>query len=56
MKASNTPLFRDVFTSTYPCGDVRYKEKEILIQDPDGSLLRFLQTQKIKRNEAKKDF
>lgn len=36
--------FKDVFGSSYKCGDICYEEKEILIQDPDGYLLRFSET------------
>lgn len=46
VKAQNVPLFRDVFISSYRCVDVCYVEKEVLIQDPDGYLLRFSETQK----------
>lgn len=31
---------------SYQCGDECYEEKEVLIQDPDGYLLRFSETQK----------
>lgn len=51
VKAQNVPLFQDIFTSSYQCGDVCYEEKEVLIQDPDGYLLRFSQTQKVKNDE-----
>lgn len=51
VKAQNVPLFRDVFTSSYQCGDECYEEKEVLIQDPDGYLLRFSETQKVKNDE-----
>lgn len=36
--------FKDIFVSRYTCDDVTYVEKEILIQDPDGYLLRFSET------------
>ena len=48
VKAQNVPLFKDIFTSSYQCDDVCYEEKEVLIQDPDGYLLRFSETQKEK--------
>lgn len=51
VKAQNVPLFQDIFTSSYQCDDVCYEEKEVLIQDPDGYLLRFSETQKEKNNE-----
>lgn len=51
VKAQKVPLFQDVFTSSYQCGDVCYWEKEVLIQDPDGYLLRFSETQKVKNDE-----
>ena len=51
VKAQNVPLFKDIFTSSYQCDAVRYEEKEVLIQDPDGYLLRFSETQKVKNDE-----
>lgn len=51
VKAQNVPLLRDIFTSSYQCGDECYEEKEVLIQDPDGYLLRFSETQKVKYGE-----
>ena len=51
VKAWNVPLFKDIFTSSYQCGGVCYEEKEVLIQDPDGYLLRFSETQKVKNDE-----
>lgn len=36
--------FKDIFVSRYKCDDVTYVEKEVLIQDPDGYLLRFSET------------
>lgn len=41
VKAQNVPLFRDIFISSYQCGDVCDEKKEVLMQDPDGYLLRF---------------
>lgn len=48
VKAQGVPLLRDIFTSSYQCGDVEYEENEVLIQDPDGYLLRFSKKQKVK--------
>ena len=36
--------FKDIFVSRYTCDSVTYVEKEVLIQDPDGYLLRFSET------------
>ena len=46
VKSKNIILFKDIFTSYYQCDNVCYMEKEVLIQDPDGYLLRFSETQK----------
>lgn len=46
VQAKNIILFKDIFTSYYQCDNVCYMEKEVLIQDPDGYLLRFSETQK----------
>ena len=43
LKRNNINLFRDVMESTYECGCEVILEKEILVQDPDGYLLRFSQ-------------
>lgn len=51
VKAQNVPLFQDIFISSYQCDGVCYEEKEVLIQDPDGYLLRFSETQKVKNDE-----
>lgn len=51
VKVQNVPLFKDIFTSSYQCDDVYYEEKEVLIQDLDGYLLRFSETQKVKNDE-----
>ena len=45
VKDKGIELFRDIFTSHYQCGDVSFEEKEVLILDPDGYLLRFSETQ-----------
>lgn len=50
VKAQGVRLFQDIFISSYQCGDVCYEEKEVLIQDPDGYLLRFSETQKVKND------
>lgn len=44
LKQNNINLFRNVMESTYECGCEVVFEKEILVQDPDGYLLRFSQT------------
>lgn len=46
VKSKNIILFKDIFTSYYQCDNVCYMEKEVLIQDPDGYLLRFSENQK----------
>lgn len=51
VKAQGVQLFQDIFTSSYQCGDECYEEKEVLIQDPDGYLLRFSETQRVKNDE-----
>ncbi|GAA0076674.1 VOC family protein [Clostridium sp. CTA-5] len=43
LKENNITLFRDVFESHYECDGEVIIEKEILVQDPDGYLLRFSQ-------------
>ena len=43
LKQNNINLFRDVMESRYKCGSEVVLEKEILVQDPDGYLLRFSQ-------------
>ncbi|MBW6410653.1 bleomycin resistance protein [Clostridium weizhouense] len=43
LKENNITLFRDVFESYYECDGQVIIEKEILVQDPDGYLLRFSQ-------------
>ena len=44
VKLANMPVYKTIFESIYKAGDVTYVEKEFLIQDPDGYLLRFQQT------------
>ena len=46
VQTKNIILFKDIFTSYYQCDNVCYMEKEVLIQDPDGYLLRFSENQK----------
>ena len=43
LKSNHINLFRDFMESKYKCGDEIIFEKEILVQDPDGYLLRFSQ-------------
>jgi len=45
LKQNNINLFRDIMESRYECGCEVVLEKEILVQDPDGYLLRFSQTE-----------
>ena len=40
---NNYPLFRSVQTNWYKVDNVKYGNKEFLVQDPDGYLLRFSQ-------------
>lgn len=44
LKANNVRIYRDLFVSNYKAGDCIITEKEILVQDPDGYLLRFSET------------
>lgn len=37
-------LFREPFVSDYPAGSLRFRQREFLVQDPDGYLLRFAQS------------
>ena len=43
LKSSNITFFENVEESWYETGNVLYGQKEFLIQDPDGYLLRFTQ-------------
>lgn len=45
LKQNNIMLFKDIVESQYKCAGEVIVEKEILVQDPDGYLLRFSQTQ-----------
>ena len=44
LKEHKIALFRDIFESHYDCSGTMVIEKEILVKDPDGYLLRFSQT------------
>lgn len=44
LKLNNIKLFRDLMISEYICDGNIYIEKEILVQDTDGYLLRFSQS------------
>lgn len=37
----NIKIFKELETHTYKVNDIDYEDKEFLIQDPDGYLLRF---------------
>lgn len=41
IKKLNYPIFKDIMISEYKVGNEIYKDREFLIQDPDGYLLRF---------------
>lgn len=41
LRAAHWPIFRDIQESWYRAGDVEHGQREFLIQDPDGYLLRF---------------
>lgn len=41
IKEKNIEFFRDIEVNKYRADDVVYEDKEFLIQDPDGYLLRF---------------
>ncbi|HBJ1646953.1 VOC family protein [Clostridium botulinum] len=43
LNKNNVEVFRDVKINTYEGNGEAYVEKEILVQDPDGYLLRFSQ-------------
>ena len=43
LKAHNIKIYKDIFTSEYIVNGQTYVDKELLIQDPDGYLLRFQQ-------------
>lgn len=39
--AAHWPIFRDISESWYRAGNIEHGQREFLIQDPDGYLLRF---------------
>jgi catechol 2,3-dioxygenase-like lactoylglutathione lyase family enzyme len=41
LKKNNIELFKEPFNSQYKAADKTYLVKELLVQDPDGYLLRF---------------
>ncbi|MCT4575556.1 MAG: VOC family protein [Alphaproteobacteria bacterium] len=41
LNTNNIKLFKEPFESNYKAGDKTYHVKELLVQDPDGYLLRF---------------
>lgn len=43
LKETGTPLFRDPKESWYKGEGVEFGQREFLVQDPDGYLLRFIQ-------------
>ena len=47
LKSHNIKLFRKLTESLYKCNGETIVEKELLVQDPDGYLLRFSQVIKI---------
>lgn len=51
LKQNNINLFRDIMESRYECGCEVVFEKEILVQDPDGYLLRFSQIERKWNND-----
>lgn len=43
LKENNIKIFKDIFESKYVANNEVFIEKELLVQDPDGYLLRFQQ-------------
>ena len=43
-------IYKPIFESRYKADDVTYVERELLVQDPDGYLLRFQQTENEEKN------
>ena len=43
LKDNGVEIYKDIFVSEYKAGDEVFVEKELLVQDPDGYLLRFQQ-------------
>lgn len=41
IKSSKYKIFKELMINCYRVNDILYKDKEFLIQDPDGYLLRF---------------
>lgn len=41
IKETNIKMFQDIKVNKYRVDDILYEDKEFLIQDPDGYLLRF---------------
>ncbi|MDF2881791.1 MAG: glyoxalase/bleomycin resistance protein/dioxygenase [Clostridiaceae bacterium] len=46
LKKNNINLFRDIVESRYECNSEIFIQKELLVQDPDGYLLRFCEIEK----------
>lgn len=44
LKENKIEIYKDVFESSYKANNITYIEKELLVQDLDGYLLRFQQT------------
>ena len=47
---NSVEIFKPIFESRYKADDVVYVERELLVQDPDGYLLRFQQTENEEKN------
>lgn len=43
LKDNGVKIYKDIFVSEYKADDEVFVEKELLVQDPDGYLLRFQQ-------------
>lgn len=43
LKSNSIKIYKDIFKSEYTAGDEIFIEQELLVQDPDGYLLRFQQ-------------
>lgn len=43
-------IYKPIFESRYKADNVTYVERELLVQDPDGYLLRFQQTENEEKN------
>ncbi|MGX1264827.1 catechol 2,3-dioxygenase-like lactoylglutathione lyase family enzyme [Rossellomorea marisflavi] len=44
LKREGIPLFREPFVSEYAAGAICFRQREFLVQDPDGYLLRFAES------------